>query len=91
MAIYHNKLRGYFKCCNFCGHAFSGPPGARAYIVHLRDHHYYGQIVTGWKQECWMWYSTGQEREYLRSIGQPIDDEIDWLPEEARAWLERGL
>ena len=28
-------MAGYHKFCNFCGHAFSNAPGARAYIQHL--------------------------------------------------------
>ena len=59
------SMNGYYKCCNFCGHEFNSAPGARAYIRHLYDHAYYGHIVTGWKADLWVYYQTGQEREYL--------------------------
>ena len=75
-------MAGYFKHCNFCNHAFGSAPGARAYIAHLYDHAYYGQQVTGWKIECWVWCQTGQERNFLASVGQPYDYEFKhWRPE----------
>lgn len=30
----------------------------------------------------WLWYITARERDYLRSIGQPIDQEFPWKPKE---------
>ena len=75
-------MASYYHCCNFCGHEFAGPTGARMNIEHLCTHYYYGQVVTGWKLECWLWYGTGREREYLAAIGQPYDYQFkEWSPE----------
>lgn len=75
---------GYYKVCNLCGHAFGGPSGARSYIAHLREpsHGYYGQITIGWKLDLWVWYQTGQERDYLNCLGHGVDHEfVHWRPE----------
>lgn len=83
MPKYTYALRGYYRCCNLCGHAFGGPSGARGYIAHLREpsHGYYGHTTTGWKLDCWVWSHTGQERDYLNGLGQSVDHEfVQWRP-----------
>jgi hypothetical protein len=35
-------MAGYYQCCNCCGHGFSNPNGARAYLRHLAASTYYG-------------------------------------------------
>ena len=79
--MYQYPLRGYYKVCCFCGHAFANAVGARGYIQHLTNHYYYGQVVSGWKLEQWIWFQTGQEREFLASLGQPFEYEFkEWQP-----------
>ena len=76
-------MAGYYKFCNFCGHSFSGPTGARMFIQHLYDHSYYGQQVTGWKVECWVYHQTSLEREFLERIGSPYEYGFThWTPPE---------
>ena len=82
-------MAGYYKYCNLCGGSFSGAPGARGYIRHLRETGcgtYYGHSARGYGKgdfvlafDIWLWYSTGKEREYLARCGQ-ADVEMRWHP-----------
>ena len=81
---------GYYRYCNLCGGSYSGPAGARAYIRHLRETGcgtYYGHQADGYGYgdfrlafDIWLWYSTGKERDFLRSVDQPVDREFRWTP-----------
>ena len=83
-------MAGYYKYCNLCGGSFSGAPGARRYIWHLRETGcgtYYGHQARGYGHgdfalafDIWLWYSTGKEREFLLAQGQPVDREFWWAP-----------
>ncbi len=62
MTGYHFKLTGYTQVCNCCGHTYTGPAGARAYIEHIRGMTYYAARIA---PEV-TWGLTAQAREYLR-------------------------
>ena len=81
-------MAGYYKYCNLCGGSFSGAAGARAFIYHLRTtgcSRYYGHQAQGYGHgdyalafDIWLWYSTGQERDFLESVASHV--EMKWQP-----------
>ena len=83
-------MAGYYNYCNLCGGSFSGAPGARAFIDHLRTTgcgRYYGHTAQGYGHgdfalafDIWLWYSTGRERDFLATQAQGVEMEMKWQP-----------